>query len=294
MSQVISCGSYQCIASPVDWTAIDVLAFLTVIWIIVTFIYKGLRQYKVMRYPQIQMVIPYARWETALVKEKPPIRAGAAVKYFFVTLFKDVLAMGILKCEAGLTDAEVVRTGKAKRAAKLMIVWGFIFAAISTTLAYLTFPHNEIVLNLTNPARVFGMIGGVLMIVGSLLWLSVRYKEVNYRGWWHWLGAEYLPFLVLLIGISGFVLQAALLAYAASPDSTAAVAFLWFAVHLHAIPVALFFWAFFWTNADHIIYAFLWRIQEYADKEIAGAMTRLPPTNIPPLNKSGKEIQPGY
>ncbi|MEL9990011.1 MAG: hypothetical protein QXP98_03385 [Thermoproteus sp.] len=287
------CGPYVCVQSPVDWTAIDILAAITVVWIIFTFWYKGVRQYNILRYPQIEMLIPYPEWEKRLVDEKPPIGAGRAVALFFKTLFVDVLAMEILKCEYGKSEAEVVRTRVAKRAAKLLMVWGFIFAGVATTVAYFTFPHNMIVLNLTDPARISGMLGGILMIVGSAIWLAVRYREVNYRDMWDLLGADYLPLMVLLIGVSGFVLQAAIWLWAYNPN-TATTAFLYFAIHFHAIPVALFFWAFFWTKADHIIYRFFWRIYEYADKELAGARTRLPPTTLKPLNRTGKEIPPGY
>jgi hypothetical protein len=40
------------------------------------------------------------------------------------------------QCEYGKSEREVVRTRTAKRAAKLLMVWGFVFAGISTTLAY--------------------------------------------------------------------------------------------------------------------------------------------------------------
>lgn len=285
-------GVYSGVESPVSWLAIDILAIATVLWIIFTFWYKGVRQFNVFRYPQMQTLVAYPEWERKLVKEKPGI-GGKAVPLFFKVLFVDVLAMGILKCEFGRSDAEIVRTRSSKRVAKLLMVWGFVFAAISTTVAYLTFPKDVIILDVTHPARILGMLGGVFMVIGALLWLSVRYKEVNYRGVWDLLGAEYLPIIVLLLGVSGFVLQAAILAWAYMPGP-ATDAFLIFSIHFHAIPVALFFWAFFWTKADHIIYRIFWRIQEYADKDFAGPNTRLPPTTLHPLNKTGREIKPGY
>jgi hypothetical protein len=290
----VPCPPYTCVESPVDWGVIDILAILTVLWIIFSFVYKGVRGRNVMRYPQIHMLIPYPEWEKRLLAEKPAMGAGRAVAAFFKTLFVDVLAMGILKCEYGRSEREIVRTRTAKRAAKLLMVWGFVFAGISTTLAYLTFPHNKIVLDLHHPARIFGMLGGVFLIVGALIWLSVRYKEVSYGGrrWWDLIGADYLPIMVLLLGVSGFALQAAILAWAYGWPG--AEAFLILAIHFHAIPVAAFFWLFFWTKADHIIYRIFWRIYDYADKELAGPNTRLPPTTLKPLNKTGKEIQPGY
>jgi hypothetical protein len=294
MAEAVSCPPYTCVKSPVEWGAIDALAVITVLWVIITFFYKGVKGSNVMRYPQIHMMIPYAMWEKKLLAEKPAIGAGRAVAAFFKTLFVDVLAMGILKCEHGRSEREVVRTRTAKRAAKLLMVWGFVFAGISTTLAYLMFPHDMIVLDLHHPARIFGMLGGVFMIIGALIWLSVRYKEVRYgeMRWWDLIGADYLPIMILLLGISGFVLQAAILAWAYGWPG--AEAFLWFAVHFHAVPVAAFFWLFFWTKADHIVYRIFWRIYDYADKELAGPNTRLPPTTLKPLNKTGKEIQPGY
>jgi len=294
MPEVVPCPPYTCVKSPVEWMAIDVLAAITVVWIIFTFWYKGVRSRNLMRYPQIHMSIPYPQWERKLLAEKPAMGAGRVVAAFFKTLFIDVLAMRILKCEHGKSEREVVKTRTAKRAAKLLMVWGFVFAGIATTIAYLTFPHDMIVLDLHHPARVFGMLSGVFLIIGASIWLSARYKEVNYKGrrWWDLIGADYLPIMVLLLGVSGFALQAAILAWAYGWPG--AEAFLWFAVHFHAVPVAAFFWLFFWTKADHIVYRIFWRIYDYADKELAGTNTRLPPTTLKPLNKTGKEIQPGY
>ncbi|MGC9119544.1 MAG: hypothetical protein ACP5I3_11245, partial [Thermoproteus sp.] len=164
---------YIYVKSPVDWALIDVLAYITVAFLIFAFLYKGIGQRRALRFPQIQMVIPYAEWERRLVSQKPPLGAGRTLAALIRTVFVDALAMEILKCEHGKAPAEVVKTRIAKRAAKLMIIWGFIFAAISTTLAFVMFPHNMIALNLDSPPRLFGMIGGVLMVAGASIWLAV-------------------------------------------------------------------------------------------------------------------------
>jgi len=299
VGKVVTCptvlGTYNFVESPVDWLAIDILAAITVLWILITLWYKGVRQSNIARFPQIEIMIPYAEWDRRLLREKPPIGAGRAIAYFFKTLFVDVLAMEIFKCEYGRAPAEIVKTKGAKRAAKLLIVWGFIFAGASTALGYFTYPHNMIVLDLWHPARALGVIAGILMIIGALIWLPVRYKEAQYKGIWDWLGAEYLPFMVLLLGISGFILQIAIYMWAYNPGDAAVSAFRYFAEHFHAIPVALFFWAFFWTKANHIVYRIFWRIYEYADKRHAATyISRLPPTTIKVVNKTGKEIQPGW
>lgn len=284
---------YMCVESPVDWFAIDVLAIVTVIWIIFTFFYKGVRQARVMRYPQINIMIPYNQWEKVLTMEKPRMGIGRIIKAFLRTLFIDVLAMEILMCKYGESEGELVRTRIPKRVAKLLIVWGFILAGLSTVLAYLEFPYNMIVLNLTTPARISGMTAGVLLILGSSIWLSVRYKEVNYRGIWDFLGADYLPVMVLLLAVSGFMLQAAIWVWAYSSGGLLPYTFLIVAIHFHAIVVAAFFWLFFWTKADHIVYRIFWRVYDYVDREIAGASYRLPSTTIKVMNRTGKDIQGG-
>jgi hypothetical protein len=161
MAKAIPCPPYTCVESPVEWIAIDALAILTVFWIIISFVYKGVKGRNVMRYPQIHMMIPYPEWEKKLLAEKPAMGAGRVVAAFFKTLFVDVLAMGILKCEYGRSEREVVRTRTAKRIAKLLMVWGFVFAGISTALAYLMFPHNKIVLDLSHLARASACWAGV-------------------------------------------------------------------------------------------------------------------------------------
>nr|KJR72881.1 MAG: hypothetical protein TU35_09185 [Thermoproteus sp. AZ2] len=293
MMIVYQCGIYTCIKSPVDWHLIDALAIITVIWIIATFIYKGIKQYKVFNYPQMYAMIPYPEWDNKLLG-KSNVGAGRLIAGFFKTLFVDALTMAVLGCEFGESYAEIVRTKTVKRAAKLLIVWGFIFAGLSTIIAYITFPYNYIILNITNPARILGMLGGLFIIIGAAIWLSVRYKEVNYKGVFDFIGADYLPVMVLLIGISGFILQGAILAYATYGTTLPVEAFLWTAIHFHAITVAAFFWLFFWTNADHIIYMFFWRTYYHAYEGLPNITTKLPQETLHPLNRTGKEIQGGY
>jgi hypothetical protein len=286
------------VQSPVDWTAIDTIAIIAVIWLIATFVYKGIRQHNVAKFPQISIMVPFSQWGEMLVRRKPPLSAGAAAAGFFKTIFVDVLGMNIFKCVQPYMKSppELVRTRISKRAAKLLIVWGFILAAIATVINFVTLPHNCIPIRLDHPVRIFGVLAGILLIIGSSLWLAVRYKEVRYRGVWDMIGAELLPVLILLIAVSGFVLQAAIyLYYLEWPSvSWATRGFLYFAEHFHAVPLALLVFFFFWTKADHIVYRIFWRIHEYGYQPVAGrANSRLPPRDLRPLVKS-RELQPGY
>lgn len=84
---------------------------------------------------------------------------------FFTILFREVFAIQILRT-----------CSKAKRASHLSIFWGFVFLGISTTLAFFTNPAN-VVLPLYNPVKIFGNVGGVLIVAGFVGMFYSRYRE---------------------------------------------------------------------------------------------------------------------
>nr|KJR73061.1 MAG: hypothetical protein TU35_08085 [Thermoproteus sp. AZ2] len=90
------CGIYTCLKSPISWNVIDILAIITVIWIIITFIYKGIKQYRVFNYPQIYSMIPYSEWNNKLLG-KSNTGAGRLIAGFFKTLFVDALTMAVFQ-----------------------------------------------------------------------------------------------------------------------------------------------------------------------------------------------------
>lgn len=65
---------------------------------------------------------------------------------------------------------------RTKRVSHIAIFWGFVFLAVSTTLAFLTNPNN-LILPLDDPVKVFGNGGGVLIILGFLGMFYVRSRE---------------------------------------------------------------------------------------------------------------------
>jgi nitrate reductase gamma subunit len=91
--------------------------------------------------------------------------ASEVASSFFTILVREVFVFRVL-----------ATCNKLKRASHLLIFWGFVFLAISTTLAFFTNPTN-LVLPLYNPVKIFGNAGGALIIVGFLGMFSVRYRE---------------------------------------------------------------------------------------------------------------------
>jgi nitrate reductase gamma subunit len=74
------------------------------------------------------------------------------------------------------TTRVLATCSRTKRYSHLAIFWGFVFLAVSTTLAFITNPNN-VILPLYNPVKIFGNTGGALVIAGFLGMFYVRYRE---------------------------------------------------------------------------------------------------------------------
>ena len=112
---------------------------------------------------------------------------------FFTILFREVFAFRVLGT-----------CSKTKRFSHLAIFWGFVFLGISTTLAFLTNPTN-IVLPLYHPVKVFGNVGGALVVAGFVGMFYVRYREE--RSIWHLTRSDLFLVTLFLTVITGFVTQ---------------------------------------------------------------------------------------
>ena len=121
--------------------------------------------------------------------------AGVALRSFFTVLFRDVFTTKVLDS-----------CSRLKRASHLTLFWGFVFLAISTTLAFITDPTN-VVLPLTDPVKLFGNAGGILIVIGFIFMFYVRYRE-NAPAWRLTLSDVFLITLLLTV-VTGFVTQQA-------------------------------------------------------------------------------------
>lgn len=95
---------------------------------------------------------------------------------------------------------------RLKRASHLALFWGFAFLGISTTLAFITDPSNT-VLSLTDPVKLFGNSGGILVVVGFILMFYVRYREQVPI--WRLTRSDVFMVTLFLTVITGFVTQQA-------------------------------------------------------------------------------------
>lgn len=115
------------------------------------------------------------------------------VPSFFAVLLREVFVTKVLGT-----------CSRTKRFSHLAVFWGFVFLGISTTLGFLTNPHN-LILPLYNPVKVFGNAGGVLVLAGFIGMFYVRYREE--APIWRLTRSDVFLVTLFLATLTGFVTQ---------------------------------------------------------------------------------------
>ncbi len=290
-------GSYTCVdaARFLPYEVVYIGAIATIIIMLASIIYRW-RKGDFRVYPQHVLMVPYAAWDRELLRS--PVAAGTAFAYFIKALFTEVLTMSFYRCRYGDTPGERVAERGSKRAAKLLIVWGFIFAAIATIWAYISFHTATVngepcpqcipvgVSALSHPARIFGVLSGIFFLAAFLLWWPNRQRSAMHHGLRY---ADYAIWVVLFIALTGFALQAAL--------TTGDLLAIYLTSALHATTIIILFTFMFVTAFDHMVkwpikLAWTRALEEYAAKKRESS--RLPPKDIPVFNRTGKKLEPGW
>ena len=90
----------------------------------------------------------------------------------------------------------------------MMMFWGFLGLLVSTGLRFLVVPTNGNVVSLADPVRVLGTASGILLTFGTLAMMAQRLRKSDVSTK-HTLFTDWV-FLVLLLlaGITGFLLEA--------------------------------------------------------------------------------------
>lgn len=179
---------------------------------------------------------------------------GGTASSFFSVLFTEVFATNVL----GTCD-------RAKRASHLLIFWGFAFTGISTILAWLTNPQN-LVLDLSNPVKLFGNAGGILILVGFAAMFYVRYNEK--KGMWHITRGDYFILALFLTVVTGFITQQAVYS-----DPTADMIAATFWIHMGLVTLLLATAPF--TKFGHALFKPVWLMYDKRS-DIRGEETLIP------------------
>lgn len=199
------------------------------------------------------------------------IRQGVLHRFYFTNLYasmKSVLtgpreqeapkSPGLLQSLASvvfldaLTARPLQTCNKTKRISHILVFWGFVFTGISTILAYLMNPTDEI-LPLTHPVKIFGNAGGILLIAGLAGMFYIRYQESG--SVWKLTRADYFLVTLLLTVVTGFVTQQ--MVYSFNTDLTVDVAF-W----IHMVFIVLLLATAPFTKFGHAVYKPVWLLYD--------------------------------
>lgn len=172
--------------------------------------------------------------------------------------------MSVLIADVGTT--RVLRTCKIpKWVSHVLIFWGFVFAGIATTLAYLIKPEGA-VLPLGHPVKIFGNLGGILLLIGCIAMFFVRYQQSGSP--WHLNPADFFLIVLFLTTVSGFAVQQSIYTLGRNAPITAAT----YWTHMGII-VVLFITAPF-SKFIHALYKPSWILYERLERKKLTAEVR--------------------
>lgn len=147
-----------------------------------------------------------------------------------------------------LTARPLETCNRTKRASHILVFWGFVFTGISTILAYLMNPTDQI-LPLTHPVKIFGNVGGILLLAGFVGMFYIRYQESGSA--WRLTSADYFLVVLFLTVVTGFITQQ--MVYSFNTDLTVDVAF-W----IHMVFIVLLLATAPFTKFGHAVYKPVW------------------------------------
>jgi len=204
MTAVIPIGLFMTLQVPSGPQATNMFSFIPEVWIH----YSGIAVGLVVGLAVLAGVVRMYRRITAGLREAGQAGPGPRewIRQLVPTVFKESLVQSRSEeCNKNPTLGERL-TGRWFT--HMMIFWGFLGLLVSTTLRFLVVPTNGNVVPLTDPVRLLGTASGVLLMYGTLAMMAdrLRKSEVSTR---HTLFTDWvLLVLLLLTGLTGFILEA--------------------------------------------------------------------------------------
>jgi len=203
---LVPLGLIAGLSGPIDLQSVRMFTFLPEVWIHNIGIALGIVVFGA-------MIFGLARMYTMISKGIPKEHADGKPKSgwfreLVTTVFKESLVQDRLsKCEdSAATWRDRLNT---RWFTHMTIVWGFLGLLASTMLRFVAFPTNGQTVPLTDPIRFLGTISGLLLMYGASKAILSRMRksdtstEHTHFTDWTFLG------LLLLAGLTGFVLEAA-------------------------------------------------------------------------------------
>lgn len=168
---------------PIENYVIDIGSLFVLLFIVVGIVYK-------LKGGSFHQFFFWKIFSDRNTEKKYPSRVSRS---FFTILFREVFAFRVLGT-----------CSRLKRYSHLAIFWGFVFLAISTTLAFIMNP-TDIILPLYHPVKLFGNIGGALVVIGFIGMFYIRYREK--APIWRLTRSDLFLVTLFLTVVTGFVTQ---------------------------------------------------------------------------------------
>lgn len=156
--------------------------------------------------------------------------------------------LSVLLLDVG-TSRPLKTCDKVKWASHVLIFWGFVFTAIATTLAFFMKPEGA-VLPLDHPVKIFGNIGGVLLVAGCSAMFYARFQESG--SMWHLHRSDYFLVALLLTALTGFLTENTIYAFGRADSLTPYVYWTHMIVIISLLATAP------WTKFTHAFYKPSW------------------------------------
>lgn len=216
---------------------------LVILTIIIVGIVRGVRT-RTLQFPRKEI--------KTLMRKRPENSEGTITRSDWLKSLASVLLLDV-------GTSRTLRTcHKAKWASHVSIFWGFVFTAIATTLAFFLKPEGMI-LPLTHPIKIFGNLGGILIVVGCAAMFAVRYQESGSA--WHLNRSDFFLIALFSAAVSGFAIQQAIYAFGRSGLTTSAV----YWIHIALIVLLLATSPF--TKFIHALYKPSWTLYDDLERK---------------------------
>jgi len=190
------------------------------------------------------VIVDLARWRRTAIA---PISAALTISYK-----STVKTLAVTVAKDGLYQRDVFACGRARWLTHFAIFWGFVLLMVTTTLSWLTNPQIA-PMTISNPVRILGNVGGVLLVFGLVLAVGRRLLVSEVRTTSGFSDALFL-FLIAATATTGFLVEVT------NQWSTYAFTYSIYMMHLYFVALLLGTAPF--TKFIHVVGRFLMAFTE--------------------------------
>jgi heterodisulfide reductase subunit C len=193
-------------SGPVNLQSVRMFTYLPEVWIHNVGIALGVLVFGA-------MIFGLARMYAMISKGIPTQQEGGGqssgwFRELVPTIFKESLVQDRLsRCDSSTVTWK--DRLKSRWFTHMAIVWGFLGLLLSTMLRYIAFPTNGQTVPITDPIRLLGTVSGLFLVYGASSAIASRMRKADVSTEHTYFTDWIFLVLLLLAGLTGFILEAA-------------------------------------------------------------------------------------